>query len=61
MLMKIRSTEPQKLSYFIPLTIINGFLIKLYVMNRNERPNRSTNNGDKAEIGKCPVRDGVTE
>ena len=29
--------------------------------SRNKRPNRSTNNGDMAEIAKRNVSDGVTE
>ena len=41
-----RSTGPQKLSLFTPLTIINGSLSNSRWQNRNERPNRYTNNGD---------------
>ena len=43
-----RTTEAQ---LFIPLTIINSFPIKF----REERPNQSSNNREKAEIAKRPV------
>ncbi len=48
-----RSTGQQKISFFTPLTIINGFLTKFKVKNRS---NRSTNNRDKPKV--C---DGVSE
>ena len=57
-LYKKRSTGPQKNCFFTPLTIINGFF---RWQNREERPNRSSNNGKMAKIAKRPVSDGVTE
>ena len=36
-------------------------LKKYRCQNRKERPKRSTNNGDMAEIAKPPVSDGETE
>ncbi len=35
--------------------IRNGFLIKLYVVNRKERPNRSTNNRDMTKTANRDV------
>ncbi len=58
---KTRSTGPQKLNFFNPLTIIDSFLIKFKVANREECPNRSTNNGHMAKIVKRTVCDEVTE
>ncbi len=37
-----------------------GKTIKTGLQNRKERPNRSTNNGNMAEIAKHPVSDGVS-
>ena len=51
------SQEPQ---LFTPLTIRNGLSNSRW-QNRKERLNRFTNNGDRAEIAKHPVPDGVTE
>ncbi len=42
-LKKTRSTGPQKLRFFTPLTITIGFNVKLNVEKSKERPNRSTN------------------
>ncbi len=48
---------------FILTTIRNGFLNKMQArwLNRLERPNGSTNNGDMGENAKRNKREGVSE
>ncbi len=57
-----KRSKGQQDHFFTPLTIINGFPYQIpNDKTINKRQNRTSNNGDMAEINKRPVSDSVTE